>query len=238
MITTLLYYSDNLEGLDTLYYLGDTVRAVYDNEMGGAGQKNNAHLLEFLAATSIIDFMAREEFDDHFREYGMRWKLSEHAVNFQDLDVSTQEIVARPLTQFSLMRNYLQDANFQKAMWFTHQGIGEILKKDFYKDGLLKIFKAFDEWLTEMEDNTRAFAPFNLYASKDKPFSIVTAVEEKKGGLLGRSSKSYEYFTKALDTAASKVETDRGVALAFFELFWNATQPMVAGDDAVIQFSF
>ena len=73
---------------------------------------------------------------------------------------------------------------------------------------------------------------------KDKPFSIVTAVEEKKGGLLGRSSKSYEYFTKALDTAASKVETDRGVALAFFELFWNATQPMVAGDDAVIQFSF
>ena len=48
----------------------------------------------------------------------------------------------------------------------------------------------------------------------------------------------WPHFTKALDTAASKVETDRGVALAFFELFWNATQPMVAGDDAVIQFSF
>jgi len=237
-ITTLHYYSDNLWGLDTLYYLGDTKRAEYDNEMGGFTQKNNAHLLEFLAATSIIDFMATEKFYDHFREYGMRWKLTDHAVNFQDLDISTQEIVARPLTQFCLMRNYIRDANFQNAKWFTHQGIGEILKRDFYKDGLLKIFKAFDEWLTEMEDNTRAFAPFNLYASKDKPFSIVTAVEEKKGGLLGRSSKSYEYFTKALDKAASKVETDRGMALAFLELFWNATKPMVTGDDAVIQFSF
>ncbi|MCR5887841.1 hypothetical protein LRS06_08625 [Hymenobacter sp. J193] len=53
----LSYYEHNLPGLDALYYLADTPDTPYDNQPGGTQQKNKAHLIELLAALSIVDFM-------------------------------------------------------------------------------------------------------------------------------------------------------------------------------------
>ena len=47
--------------LDDMYYLGDDFSAAgYDNCDGGGNQQNNAHLVEMLAALSIIDFAGKQ----------------------------------------------------------------------------------------------------------------------------------------------------------------------------------
>lgn len=57
--SALAYYEDNISKsnqINALYYLGDNVQNTYENYEGGVEQKNDAHLIEFLAATAIIDF--------------------------------------------------------------------------------------------------------------------------------------------------------------------------------------
>ena len=54
------YYEKNVTGdnssVNVLYYIGDEITKQYENEEGGINQRNNAHIVEFASALSIIDF--------------------------------------------------------------------------------------------------------------------------------------------------------------------------------------
>ena len=241
MLTSLHYYDKNLNfGIaenqlsddktncqNVIYYLGDYEQRTYQNYEGGALQKNDAHLLEFLAATGIVDFAALDDFTSHAREYGMAGKLDSRSVTFRELDVSTYNLVARPMTQFLLMLNYFKAVNFRTCAWYQDSELGSVFQTPFYKE-LDKLGVFYREWLSEMERNTRAFMPFNLDMPGDFPFSIVMGIEERK------KIRGYEKFNHVLNK--TKVSTQRGLPLALLELFWSATRQMVQGKDAFIQF--
>lgn len=68
--SALFYYHDNLTGLfrhgedssmskiNACYYLGDEVPSMpYFNDPGNNGQRNDAHIIEFVGALSILDFL-------------------------------------------------------------------------------------------------------------------------------------------------------------------------------------
>lgn len=53
-----------------MYYLGDDFSAAgYDNCDGGGNQQNNAHLVEMLAALSIIDFAGKQSQQNAVKKY-------------------------------------------------------------------------------------------------------------------------------------------------------------------------
>ena len=57
--SALTYYENNISRngqINAMYYLADDVTNTYENHEGGTGQKNDAHLIEFLAASAIVDF--------------------------------------------------------------------------------------------------------------------------------------------------------------------------------------
>ena len=56
------FYESNMSKLvDVMYYIGDDKTANYENYEGGEEQKNNAHFIEMLAATSVYHFMNLDE---------------------------------------------------------------------------------------------------------------------------------------------------------------------------------
>ena len=56
--SALAYYENNISkngSIDALYYLADDVSKTYENHEGGSAQRNDAHLIEFLGATAIVN---------------------------------------------------------------------------------------------------------------------------------------------------------------------------------------
>lgn len=224
VLSTLTYYKNNLNGLSRLYYLGDkNVTPVYSNSNGGGTQRNPAHLIEFLAATAIVDFMAQTSMsnDTRYFEYGMSGEIGE-VLDFSNLATNTRRKVQKPLTQFLLMSRYfdLDEYNLQ-PMWAKTRELGSVYNTDFYVAGLNSLKKFYLEWLQEMKDNKRHFIPFNLTPPDNEPFDIVNGIKTLKPNL--------ESFRTTLAKTIDDVSFNAGLFPAFLELFWQATDKMVNG---------
>ena len=107
--SALSYYEKNISengSIDALYYLGDNVKALYDNNDGGSKQKNSAHFIELAAALAVLNFAATpdEKLEDmplHY-EYGLETTKDPKAqVTFQDFGKETRDLLYGPLTQAS-----------------------------------------------------------------------------------------------------------------------------------------
>ena len=73
--SALSYYENNISkngSVNALYFLGDDISGSYENHEGGSAQQNDAHLIEFLAATAIIDFSNKEHNGTVNKELGLR----------------------------------------------------------------------------------------------------------------------------------------------------------------------
>lgn len=104
--SALAYYEDNISKnnqINALYYLGDDVQNIYENYEGGVEQKNDAHLIEFLAATAIVDFSKNSYPTTVNKELGI--KEEGDAVSFTSFYEGITEMLRCPLTQFVLMSN-------------------------------------------------------------------------------------------------------------------------------------
>lgn len=227
VVATLSYYKDNLDGLNRLYYLADRhLLPNYENFDGGSKQRNPTHLVELLAATAVIDFMGKEEMPlrTQYLEYGMSREI-DAVLDFQDLGIRTRRNIAKPLTQFLLMTQYFGFDQYNRdPAWAKTRDLGKVFDSEFYVGGLAILKQYYLEWLTEMKDNTRSFAPFNLSPLSDKPFDMVTGIPTTGADLEG--------FRTTLARAVDKISFDGGLNLAFLELFWHATSDMVDGKKA------
>ena len=91
--SALSYYGSNIvsgdAAIDDLYFLGDDVNdKVYEYSEGGSTQKNNAHLIEFLAATAIIDFTLRQD----KRGVDEPVQTNNHELGIHDLEGQTSRV--------------------------------------------------------------------------------------------------------------------------------------------------
>ena len=112
------YYEKNVTGnktLDDMYYLGDDLSSKsYDNCDGGDEQQNDAHVIELLAALSILDFDSKQinieakSRATNFHEFGLMTDQPKEII-FSDFGDKTKRKLRIPLTQMALINSYLNN---------------------------------------------------------------------------------------------------------------------------------
>ncbi len=206
--SALAYYENNISrngSINALYYLADEVSNIYKNHEGGSAQRNEAHLVEFLAATAIVDFCNKQHPTTVNKELGLR-DLND-SVTFDSFYEEQQRQLFSPLTMFLMMSNCLLDKfdYFSSSTFDTNsrnRSFDEIYSTSFMSQ-LITVCEAYKEWLGEMKGNKRSLDLFNLNA-KDKPFEIVTGRTPKK---LWTNKSNYSLVADRLNSASRQCKS-------------------------------
>lgn len=224
----LSYYESNLRGLNSLYYIGDEPQSVFENNPGGAYQKNQAHFVELASALSIFDFLKNsnsEVLDKDHREFGTDDIAP--TLHLTHLSRQTQEIINKPLTKFWLLNQYLEnelkkDDAFSQPFYTTSPSISKISysQTPFFKV-LKELTSEYGIWLDEMKTSQIGFEPFKGVVF-DKIFDSVEGFKGKRGFLSGRDDN---HIIKAINNQASSHRSDsvpikfiKGVSSALNEI--------------------
>jgi len=114
------YYKSEDKGLDTLYYIGTNNRTTYfqsEDTVGGANQKDPAHIVEMAAAMAILDFANPENDSDNIHRNGnneiTKTNYKEFAIeddsqsDFTMFCENTINLVTMPLSRFLLFSKYM-----------------------------------------------------------------------------------------------------------------------------------
>lgn len=232
--SALAYYENNLNSIDDLYFLSDNSRASYEYSVGGSEQKNSAHLIEFLAATAIVDFTYRTldnsknatQRKPRYYEFG----LDNDDNPGRDIDLThfykdaNYERVFRPMIQFSLLKK-LFDTKYdymQNKMQSTFK------HKDIYKSSSMIEFKNFIDsykvWLDEMSHNTRALQLFNF--GEKNPFAIVRGKSPMEENFF--SKDKYDLFISTINNqSVIKNSQLQEQFRQFVEMLYDATEKLV-----------
>lgn len=229
--SALTYYEKGVatdSGLNALYYLGDEQDNAYENHEGMAAQRNDAHLMELLAATAAVDFSRREmQMDEqHNLELGVRDGST--VVSFPCFYDNLRDMLFRPMTQLWLMAMGLKShGGFLKSG--TLDANRKLhLDKNFYEspffhdvEALLADYRA---WLAELKGNSRSLDLFDQ-SQERKPFASVTGVGERKKPLALKRNYAlyYHLVNKAARRCHSQSKPDR-----LLELYSLATDSMVS----------
>jgi hypothetical protein len=195
----LAYYARNVSGnrsINALYYIGDKVTNEQKGADGAADQKNKAHFIELAAALAIIDFMSIPDEDmvisngqtpnPRYLEFGLQKESA--SIIFNDLAKETAELIARPLTKFSLFKSFMDNhyeayAKANGEAWATH-GNNKLTKEALasrFRTTLHSFNKHFDDWLTEMAASNVAFNAIDNTKSGKDFYNLVNGNPTKKG---------------------------------------------------------
>lgn len=224
----LTYYESNLRGLNSLYYIGDEPQSVFENNPGGAYQKNQAHFVELVSALSIFDFLQNsngEVIDKDHREFGTEQVAP--TLHLTHLSRQTQDIINKPLTKFWLLIQYLKnelvkDNAFRQPFYTTSPSISKI---DYSQTPFFKVLKELTSeygiWLDEMKTSQIGFEPFKGVVF-DKIFDSVEGFKGNRGFLSGRDDN---HIIKAINNQANNHRADsisnkfiKGVSSALNEI--------------------
>ncbi len=227
--SALFYYHDNLTGLtqggqdlglskiNACYYLGDEVPSnPYFNDPGGNGQRNDAHVVEYVGALSVIDFLSIP--DDQlvteggnarnpiYKEYGLA--NDKTSLTLKDFGVPTRLLVNKHLAKFFLAYQYLTHQFRQDVGRGYTQDKPEIqqsfLASSFFTTLTNDFFVGYLTWLKELGGNQRSFHPFNLASTQLA--DAIADVAAKKGFL--KSEINYKTLLSELNKASQQAVKD------------------------------
>ena len=217
--SALAYYENNISknhSIDALYYLADDISNTYENHEGGSAQQNDAHLVEFLAATAVVDFSNKTHLNTTNKELGIK-EINGSSVNFDSFyDKQKKELFA-PLTEFIMMANCLNykfDYYSSKSFNANNDNFNGLYTSSFMSD-LQSLTVSFIGWLEEMKRNKRSLDLFNLN-SQNKPFEIVSGCKPKK---IFSTKSDYDLVTDRLNTAVKKCHSKEDYD-KFLEMFY------------------
>lgn len=227
--SALFYYHDNLTGLrqggrdlgeskvNACYYLGDEVPSnPYYNDPGGNGQHDDAHVVEYVGALSVLDFLGIPDSmlttvggnaqNPIYKEYGLANDKQE--LTLKDFGLQTRAMVNKQMVKFHLMYQYL-----------THQLRSDIgrgytqdkpelttafLSTSFFNTLTADFLVAYRKWLIELGGNKRSFQPFNL--TSERLADCINGVAAKHGFF--SSEISYKTLLSALNHASQQAVKD------------------------------
>lgn len=223
--SALAYYENNIStnnSINALYYLADDVSNTYDNHEGGAAQKNDAHLIEFLAATAIADFSNKKHSITTNKELGL--KDIEGSVSFASFYDRQKAQLFVPLTTFVMMANCLSNKfdYYSSKSFNANNDNYKGLYTSSFMDNLVEFVGAYLEWLEEMKRNKRSLDLFNLETG-DKPFNVITGYKPKS--LISLKS-DYDLVTARLNSAVKKCHS-REDKNRFLEMFYLGLSKLV-----------
>lgn len=224
--SALAYYENNISknnSIDALYYLADDVSNTYENNEGGSTQQNDAHLIEFLAATAIVDFSNKSHDYTTNKEFGLN-NIGDGAVTFDSFYDKQRRELFSPLTEFVMMANCLNykfDYYSSKSFNANNDNFEGLYGSSFISD-LQNITKSYLDWLDEMKRNKRSLDLFNL-TTKDKPFDAVTGYKPKK---VMSTKSNYDLVTDRLNSAVKKCNSKEDNN-KFIEMFYLGMSRLV-----------
>lgn len=161
--TALSYYAEHLDGLESLYYLGDQAGQPLPNNPGRSEQRNSAHLMEMLGALSIPHFLGQpagqlDRGNPAYHEFGL--KEDKPTFDFGQLPPELRREVARPLIQFHYFARYFQRHLQQEKSAPLYKG-GKLDQHLPANSGpladLTAFFTEYESWLRELGMNERRF---------------------------------------------------------------------------------
>lgn len=224
--SALAYYDRTIASnneVNALYFIGDAVGKTYDNVKGGNKQTNQAHAIELLSATAILDFVQNDyTTQDHkYLELGVKEK--EGALTLKSFfGDGLSEMIRNPLVQFALFSLGLEfDKEFLKSKQLAkNTDIG--LDDNFYKSAFFKkvcgFLGLYKIWLNEMKSNTISMDLFNMECKN--PFEFVTEVKAKQPMFGHLGWNDYRKALNKADTNSSKDEDK------FMEMYYNGLKSL------------
>ncbi len=218
--SALAYYENNISknsSIDALYFLADDVTNTYENHEGGSAQKNDAHLVEFLAATAIVNFSNKQHAYTSNKELGLKDLTG--SVSFDSFYDNQKRLLFAPLTKFMMMANCLNyKYNYYSSKDFNanNDNFNGLYSSSFMSE-LRNLTGLFIEWLNEMKRNKRSLDLFNLNTGNE-PFKVVTGVKPKK---IVSIKSDYDLVTDRLNSAVKKCHSQEDND-KFLEMFFLA----------------
>jgi hypothetical protein len=235
----LTYYHQHVIDLNAIYYIADTAKKSYPNHESGVKQNNAAHLVELMGALAIRDFVQipEDEFSGQTLYHEFAIAKDEEVLTFSTLGQHTAEVFARELTQLAMLAVLNRD-HFDKAMhqpWAVKNGFTKFFfKTSDYQDLSTFLQKYFSQWVKELGENRRAFAPFAGFGDKGESGAIpITASDMAllRPDLPVRSKWFQPGLSgERLDIAANNMRPleyeDKGSLQRFLTLWSQATRSM------------
>jgi hypothetical protein len=186
------YYKTNVKDLNAHYYIADQGGLSYDNHEGAGNQKNKAHFVELAGALAIINFSKTPDnqlqsdssgnpINPMHLEYGL--ENDSDPIEFSDLTGNLSKDVKAALTRFLLFSKYC-DSHIEEGItqaWAVSspQIDNSFISSEFYSKSLANFRKGFNEWLIELDANSRSFSPFELDIKDKNILSIVRGVKPR-----------------------------------------------------------
>lgn len=226
----LSYYQHHLDGVNALYYIGDTPDKPLENNPGRASQKNDAHLIELLSAMAIVDFMdySDNELDSGqvYHEFGLREDVDQ--VQFAHLDQETRDKIAKQLIRFHYFERYFTMHTASDAQAAYAKGVdlpGAMRNEPVFKE-LNKFLThaefGYQSWLRELNRKERTFAALNL---DETDFNRMVSDKQIETGLFNKGINQ-NAFVKELNKAA-EASSERNAFKATIQAFEKATDVLV-----------
>ena len=228
--------------VNACYYLGDEVVSnPYKNDPGQNGQRNDAHFIEYVGATAILDFLSMSDEklrtdngrvrNAAFKEYGLR--NDKMALSLMDFGERTRLVVNRQMIKFHLAFMYLTYAFSEDIGKMAYTDDMPKIQRSFlttsgYTSLASSFFTAYRQWLQEMAMNKRQFAPFNLYTRE--LFDCLTDIAPVTGFL--KSKISYKTMQEALNTESKAANqqarySNANVMFRLMDLLDRATEKII-----------
>lgn len=217
--SALAYYENNIiknGSVNALYFLADDVANTYKNNEGGSAQQNDAHLIEFLAATAIVDFGNRQHQNTSNKEIGL--KDIAGAVTFNSFYDNQKRLLFAPMTEFMMMSNclnYKYDYYSSNSFDANNKNKFDALYSSAFMSDLRRITSEYINWLEEMKRNKRSLDLFKLNCG-NRPFDVVTDCKPKKVASL---KSDYDLITDRLNSAVRKCQS-KGDYDKFLEMYY------------------
>ncbi|MCL1938559.1 MAG: hypothetical protein FWF52_09225 [Candidatus Azobacteroides sp.] len=240
----LSYYEVNLNEVNSLYYIADNRNKTYKNSEGGETQRNNAHFVELAAALAIIDF-AKEPASNFkteirndkvvvegtiYREFGIKYDAER--IIFNSLHDRTNRTIKEPLTQFLLFCKYLDERmvkSYSRQPWAIDHKINDaFVRSSYFSSDLAGVKSAYIEWLEEMADNIRSFAPLDYKTPENDLYNNLILNERPRKSILGIIKENYDLFDDYLNGLQSNIASSNTKELHYFlELFSQGTKKLI-----------
>lgn len=218
-VAALTYYHNSLNNkINSLYYVGDENIDAYDYSEGSTRQENRAHVVEFVAATSIIDFMKRNvgTNDHHAFEYGIKDERKGGAIKLEDFYDGSKTAYLDNLSEFTLAVKYYRDVvcgdrnrvktstAFYSPNAFAQAGkLGRGVFKLFddfidvdYNNGQ-KGHWGFYPWLDEMLNHDHKLHLYNI--DKSLKINDILAHKVVRGGMFSSPATSDDNITSCMN---------------------------------------
>lgn len=185
--------------VNAIYYVGDENHDAYQYNEGEARQQNDAHVVEFVAASAIIDFMNKTGFpnnaqgvltnNDHQAfEFEIKNDKIGQSIQLDDFEHTTHSLVLDRLSAFAIAMKYYRDVvcgdrNKIGTVGYnstTSFNLDPKLNRGFYLalDEFLSNNAewGFYQWLDELKAHTHKLNPYIM--DKAEPMKKVLAHKE------------------------------------------------------------